>query len=180
MRSLLSIILGILSVMSILLLSSTAVAYLALLDLWLPLLFVIFVFACWLVYFIPALGTTLASRAKRWVLTMLYAFQLFISIQLVSSILSKEGFALFYIIPYASIGLLAVGSAIKMTLGGISYDSRLKELQQAASYYGASADEFLREKTELDREYTYGSRFGFLILVLSIIIPYVILSIISS
>ena len=177
MRNLLSLILGLLSFISLFFLIGTGLFFLNSLNIWGPLLFLIFMIGCYMISAIPAIGTISACRSKKWVILALYIFQAICSVIWVVSILSSEGFALFYLIPFGSIGVYAVCSSLKCLSNEDTYDSRLKFLQQEASYYGWSATEYLHNKEELDKTYSSVSMVGFLILIVSIVLSLLLLAI---
>ena len=105
-----------------------------------------------------------------WVLISLFGFQTLFSIFLIYAVFVSTGFALFYLIPYGSIGFFAVGSILKTLSNSVSYDSGLKALQEEALYSKWSASEFLEYKDLLHKQYSTNSIIGFIILAASILI----------
>ncbi len=170
MRNFLSLLLGATSFICVLYSLNIPLSFINSLDI-LPLLtFAIFIVLNYFIFYIPATGVILASKGSKWPIIALYILQTLVSFRFTLIIISIEGFALFYIIPYASIGLYALGSIFKILSEGSSYQRELKELEQIASLDGLSAEEFLSLKLLLDKRYAQTSLVGFVILLASIVV----------
>lgn len=148
-------------------------------NLWGIVVFVIFMFANYISFAMPAYATACFQKNK-WPILTFYVVVILWEIFVFIAVCRLQGFSLLALIVCGSVAMAALVSFAKSREVGICYATELQDLTEQAEWEDWTTNRFLHCKKELDEKHKQIAIMGFVVYGLAILLSILILQAVEN